>query len=274
MGGTTARGALIFGRQVISLALASAALAAAAPAAGANDKYEPNDNFAQPGTTIAGGQRYDAMIDGLGDDDYFILRGSGQVTVDVAVTADSCPDSAYALSVQLRDYDTAFSSSNVDTHIQQVGTTQFTATLQKGKQYRLGFRSESTNHSDPPCGATRVDYNFTVTGAVEGTEPSTKPTKLKTRPAFRTWTCYRQSTAHTGGAAALVFTLKKNGNWVDRFTKVTSKWTWKKNKLTLLTKKGKRLHAFTHMQDAASLGGEKFLKETPEPKNKDSLICR
>lgn len=264
----------MFGKSFVVMAAVGGALAAGAPAAGADDRYEPNDNFASPGTNIVGGQRYEATIDGLGDDDYFAVRGSGQATVAVEVTADSCPDSAYALSIAYRPYDTAFSSQSVDTQIERQGSTQFTITLDKGRDYRLGFRSNSTNYSDPPCGATKVDYNFTVTGAIEGSAPSTKPKTLATRPAFRKWTCHRQSSAYTGVAAALVFTLKKNGTWVDGFTKVTSKWTWKKSKLTLLTKKGKRLYTFTHHQDAKALGGKKYLRETPEPKNKDSLICR
>ena len=264
----------MFSRQLGVLAVVTAIAGVAAPAAGANDQYEPNDNFAQPGFQIAGGQRYDAMIDGLGDDDYFVLRGSGQVTISINVTADSCPDSAYALTAEFRPYDTAFSSQSQIKHVESVGSTEITATLDKGRDYRVGFRSNSTNYSDPPCnGPARVDYNFTASGPVEGTSPSTESKPLTSKPAYRNWICKRQSTAYTGGGASLAFTLKKNGTWVDRtFEKpVTAKWKWKKSRLTLYTKKGKKLYSFAHLRDA---DGKKYLRETPAPKNNDALICR
>lgn len=263
-------------KNFVVVALAGALLGTSAPGALANDQYEPNDNFAQPGTQIVGGQRYDAMIDGLGDDDYFVLTGSGQATVSVTVTSDSCPDSAYALSISFRDYDTAFSSKQVDTQIEREGSTQFDVTLEKGHEYRLGFRSNSTNHSDPPCnGPTKVDYNFTVTGAVGSGGTNTGPKTLKSKPAYRDRTCHRRSTAFTGGGPALIFKLKKNGTWVDYGfgKKTTAKWKWKKGKLTLYTKKGKKLYSFAHMQDGDAKG-EKYLLEKPEPKNGDTLTCR
>jgi hypothetical protein len=249
-----------------TLALAAVtALAVAAPALA--DPEEPNEKITDPKMALESGREYTGAVENLGDDDYYRVVGSGQVTVTATVVADACPDDTPALHVELRPYDTAFGSSAKD--LQTGETGEVALTLEAGKEYRLLFNTFS-GRDITACQDTRVDYRFTLRGAQAAPAPS-GPKRLRTKPALRNYSCLHQSQGVTGfGEPAFRFTLRSRGRWTDRtFARpIQARWRFRNALTTLYTKKGRRLYRFAHFKDAEG----RYLVE--HPRGSDPLICR
>ena len=267
--------------------------AIAAPSAMANDAYEPNDSVYDAAGPVAGGQNYAAVLPSAGDSDAFSLRSTGgRITVDVTVTRDGCPDTedAVSYSVWEKEADGDWRPRTEYGRVASVGSASQGFDLAAG-DYALLFSSPLND--DTSCTDRSVDYNFTVTGAIGGapsgggtgggdtgggdtgggaTSP-TAPRRLKSRPAFRKYACLRRSNAYTGFAEPpFKFTLKRGGVWIDRSFKrpIKARWKWRKQKLTLYSRGGKRLHTFAHFRDSSG----KYLRQHPVPRNNNPLICR
>jgi hypothetical protein len=261
---------------------AAAVLCVAAPTAAlANDAYEPNDSYSTATGPVVAGQTYAAHLPSPGDDDIFVLRGSGTITINANVTRDPCNDGAPALNYALWAKD-AYGGEygSVDT----VGGNSKSFQIETDRDYHLTFTTASAN--DVNCTDRSVDYNFSVDGALKGggstggggdggstPPPSGGPKRLSSRPAYRGYACLYRSSGYTGFEdPPFRFTLKKRGVWIDRSTaqRVKARYKWKSRKLTLYSKRGSRLHTFAHFRDSSG----KYLRQHPVPKNNNPLICR
>ena len=92
--------------------------------------------------------------------------------------------------------------------------------------------------------------------------------------AFRKYACLHRSNAYTGFAEPpFKFTLKRGGLWIDRSFKrpVKARWKWRNRKLTLYSRRGRKLHTFAHFRDSSG----KYLRQHPVPSSSNNpLICR
>jgi hypothetical protein len=270
-----------------TISTAAAVLALAAPAAAlADDAYEPNDSESTATGPITPGQSYAAQVAAPSDDDVFLVRATGgQMTIDATVTRDGCPDTEDALTIAVVAKG-AFGGSGYGS-VETVGSSQLTVPVDAGRDYTIRFTTPLPD--DTTCTDRSVDYNFTATGAIQGPPAgggdtgggdtggggttTGGPRRLSSRPAFRNYACLYRSSGYTGFEdPPFRFTLKRGGVWVDRSTAARPKarWKWRNRKLTLYTKRGRRLHTFAHFRDSSG----KYLRQHPVPRNNNPLICR
>lgn len=245
------------------IALIATALVALLAGTALADPFEPNESSIDPKTPLKAGVRYVATVDNPGDDDWYMVEGSGPVSVTVEVTSDACPDDYPALSFHYGEFYDAFGGESAELQNGQSATR--TMTLQADESYRLHFMT----FSGDACPSTKVGYAFTLKGNT-GAAPS-GPTRLFRRPALRRYACLHQSQGYTGfGEPAFRIQLKANGVWIDRTHKrlKRARWTYRRGITTLFTTKGTRLYRFTHWRDSKG----RYLVQ--HPRGTDPLICR
>jgi hypothetical protein len=254
-------------RSVLRRTLSAFALSFGAFAVGvgsaAADPFEPNEKITDPTTPLKSGVRYVGWIENGGDDDYYMVRGSGQVSIRAEVLSDACPDGYPALNVSLRPYDTAFEGDS--TTVQGGQNDTVSLVLEAGRDYRLLLNTAFDSGSG--CSSVRVDYAFTMTGNAQPAPP--KPVRLMRRPALGHYYCDTSTVLHQ----AFKFRLARGGVWYDRtFPDRVKKgrWTFRKDKgiTTLFTAKGNLMYRFTYWRDTKG----KFLAQHPRTTNPQ--ICR